>query len=172
MIDVDVHNSFDSAEDLLPYLDPNFKDYLIRGERPGPRGAFPNANRPWLHPEGFMRTDLTDDHNPGANWEVMKERLLDKYDMDFAILTGEEALEVSTMANPHYASALASAYNDYQVEEWLSRDPRLKGSLIVAPQSPQLAAKETGVIAIIRDCGHHSYVIRQANDPKRRAAPG
>ena len=154
MIDCDVHNDWPSAEVLLPYIDPNFRDYLTRGELPGPKGAFPHAHRPWLHPEGFMRTDITDDGHPGANFDVMREKLLDRYDYDFAILTGEEAMEVSTLANPYYASALASAYNDYLIDVWLPRDPRLKGSLVVAPQDPAGAAAE------IRRVGEHPDIVQ------------
>lgn len=154
MIDCDVHNAWTSAHDLLPYLDENWHDYLLRGELPGPAGAFPHANRPWLHPEGFMRTDLTNDHNPGANWEVMKEKLIDRHDIDYAILLGEEAIEASTLANPYYASALVKAYNDYLIDVWLPRDPRLKGSLVVAPQDPHSAANE------IRRLGEHPDIVQ------------
>ncbi len=49
MIDSDVHNAWNSAAELLPYMDHDFRDHLLRGELPGPRGAFPHAHRPWLH---------------------------------------------------------------------------------------------------------------------------
>lgn len=51
MIDCDVHNNWSSAEVLLPFLAPAFREYLERGELPGGRGSFPHAHRPWLHPE-------------------------------------------------------------------------------------------------------------------------
>jgi uncharacterized protein len=154
MIDCDVHNDWGSADVLLPYMEPNFRDYLARGELPGGRGSFPHAHRPWLHPEGFVRTDLTQDGHPGANYEIMRERLLDTYAIDYAILTGEEITEVSTLANPYYASALARAYNEYLVETWLPRDARLKGSLAVAPQDPVGAAAE------IRRAGTHPDIVQ------------
>ena len=37
MIDCDVHNTWASAEELLPYMDRTFRDYLTRGELPGGR---------------------------------------------------------------------------------------------------------------------------------------
>jgi predicted TIM-barrel fold metal-dependent hydrolase len=70
------------------------------------------------------------------------------------VLTGEEAIEVSTLANPYYAQALARAYNDWMVEEWLPRDPRFKGSLVVAPQDPAGAAEE------IRRLGGHPDIVQ------------
>jgi len=154
MIDCDVHNSWSTTDELLPYMDPNFRDYLVRGELPGGRGSFPHAHRPWLHPEGFMRTDLTDDYWPGANYEVMREKLLDYYDIDFAILTSEEVIEISTLANPYYASALAKAHNDWMVDTWLPKDDRFKLSMVVAPQDPKGAADE------IRRIGDHPDIVQ------------
>ncbi len=154
MIDCDVHNDWHSADELLPFLDPNFRDYLQRGELPGPRGAFPHAHRPWLHPEGFMRTDISDDGHPGAHYEVMREKLLDRYDYDYAILLGEEAIEVSTLGNHYFASALARAYNDWMINTWLPKDSRFKGSIVVAPQDPKGAAEE------IRRVGEHPDIVQ------------
>ena len=153
MIDCDVHNDWASAEVLLPYIDPNFRDYLVRGELPGPRGAFPHAHRPWLHPEGFRRHDIKP-ATQEEHYTLMKEHLLDRYGHDVAILTGEEALEVSTLANPFYATALARAYNDWLIDYWLPKDQRFKGSLIVAPQDPKGAAAE------IRRLGHHPDIVQ------------
>jgi len=144
VIDCDVHNQWPSAEVLLPYLEPHYRDQLERGELPGPRGSLPHGHRPWLHPEGFKRTDVLapEAGDTDAHYEALREQLLDRYDLDYAILTGEEAIEVSTLANGRFATALARAYNDWLVEEWLPRDERLRGSLVVAPQDPSGAAKE------------------------------
>ena len=143
MIDCDVHNSWASSQALLPHLDPAFRHALLRGELPGGRDSFPHAHRPWLHPEGFMRADAVPREGPaGSDYELMREQLLDRYDLEYAILTGDEAIEISTLANPHLASALARAANDWTLAEWIPRDPRLKGSLVVAPQDPIGAAAE------------------------------
>lgn len=153
MIDCDVHNNWTTAEVLLPYIDQNFRDYMMRGELPGPRGAFPHAHRPWFHPEGFQRQDINpkteDDH-----YFFMKEHLLDKYALDFAILTGEEIIDLSSIANPYYAAALASAHNDWMIDKWLSRDNRFKGSIVVPSQSPSDAAAE------IRRVGTHPDMVQ------------
>jgi predicted TIM-barrel fold metal-dependent hydrolase len=144
LIDCDVHNTWGSADVLLPYLPPAFREYMERGELPGGSGSFPAAHRPWLHPEDFKRTDAAppDGGPAGSDHAFMCEQLLDRYAIDHAILNGEEAIEVSTLANPYYAQALASAYNDWVLEEWLSRDERLQASLVVAPQDPTAAAAE------------------------------
>ena len=156
MIDCDVHNSWASSRELFPYLEPYFRDFLERGELPGGRESFPHAHRPWLHPEGFTRTDALPPEGgpPGSSYEFLREQLLDRYDVEYAILTGEEAIEVSTLANARLASALARAANDWTIETWLARDPRLKGSLVVAPQDPEAAAEE------IRRLGEHPDIVQ------------
>ena len=156
MIDCDVHNAWSSTDVLLEYLPPAFREYLERGELPGGRGSFPHAHRPWLHPEGFERTDAVPPSGgvAGSDYEFMREQLIDRYEIDVAILTGDEAIEASTLANPYYAQALTSAYNDWMVETWLPRDPRLKGSLVVAPQDPAGAARE------IRRLGGHPDIVQ------------
>jgi predicted TIM-barrel fold metal-dependent hydrolase len=84
----------------------------------------------------------------------MRRQLLDRYGIEWAVLTGDQPIEVSTLANPYYAQALASAYNDYLVDVWLPRDVRFKGSLVVAPQDPAGAARE------IRRLGGHPDIVQ------------
>ncbi|MEM7538702.1 MAG: amidohydrolase family protein [Chloroflexota bacterium] len=156
MIDCDVHNDWANANVLLPYIDDNFRDYLERGERVGGPDSFPHGHRPWLHPEGYRRADLAPQEGmaAGADYAMMKRELLDKFDIEFAILTGEELMDLSTLANPYYASALARAGNEYTIEHWLSLDARLKGSLTIAPQDPRGAAAE------IRRRGDHPDIVQ------------
>jgi uncharacterized protein len=148
IVDCDCHNYWSSATVLEPYLSGVWKDMFIHGERTGPEGAFPHGHRPWFHPHGFSRKDIRplaeDDH-----YAIMKEKHLDPNKIDVAILTGDEPMEASTLANPYYAIALVSAYNDYQIDYWLKKDSRFMGSIVIAPQDPQMAAKE------IRRLGHH-----------------
>ena len=154
MIDCDVHNDWENVHVIEPYMDPFFRDYLQRGESPG-REVMPKATRPWIHPEGFVRTDVNPAGvNPGSDYEMMRAKILDKYDYDYAILTAEEAIWVSTLANAYYATALARAHNDWLIDTWLKKDKRLKGSLVIAPQDPGAAAAE------IRRVGDHPDIVQ------------
>jgi predicted TIM-barrel fold metal-dependent hydrolase len=84
----------------------------------------------------------------------MRSRLLDPLDIEYAILTAGEILSVSAVPNGALAAALASAYNRWLAAEWLPRDRRLKGSLVVAPQEPERAAAE------IRELGEHPDIVQ------------
>ena len=151
-IDCDCHNGWVNADILLPYLEPVWQDYMRRGERPGP-GMLPNAHRPWLHPEHYARRDLKILTNEDV-YPVMKEKHLDPHGFDHVILTGECEIDLSCLANFNYASALVAAYNDHLIADWLQKDDRLYGSLIIAPQNPQMAAQE------IRRVGDHPRIVQ------------
>ncbi len=154
MIDVDVHNDWKNVFDIEPYIDEFYRDYLMRGEAPG-HGVMAKATRPWIHPEDFVRADVRPEGvNPGSDYELMREKILDRYNYDYAILTAEEAIWVSTLANPYYASALAKAHNDWLIDTWLKKDNRFKGSVVVAPQDPKAAAEE------IRRVGGHPDIVQ------------
>ena len=53
----------------------------------------------------------------------------------------------SLPGNFEYATALARAYNEWQITEWLDRDDRLRGSVHVAAQDPRSAADEIDRVA-------------------------
>ncbi len=151
MVDCDVHNFWDDADVLLPYLAPVWKDYYLRGERMGPK-AFPYANRPYLLSEGFRRKDINPENMVG--WVQATRQHCDFYHIDYALLTSDEPLEVSTLANPYYAAGLVSAYNDWQIDYWFQQDARFKGSLVISATDPELAAQE------IRRVGGHPDMVQ------------
>jgi predicted TIM-barrel fold metal-dependent hydrolase len=139
IIDCDVHNRFkDSrASALLPYLPRAYQEdirewglglsgvgYLNGGDRGYRADAWPR--------EGFAGSDL----------DLLREQLLDAYGVEYAILLGQELRPLGTLPNADYAAALARAYNDYLVEQWLSADRRLKGAMLIATQDVPQAVKE------------------------------
>ena len=83
------------------------------------------------------------------------ERLLDPYRIDRAILTGNAgALGIGTHPNARFALAFAQAYNDWLAEVWLPHDPRLKGSMLIAPLDVP------GSVAEIERVGDHPDVVQ------------
>jgi predicted TIM-barrel fold metal-dependent hydrolase len=140
VIDCDVHQNLNSLRELVPYLDPAFREYLERGGYTG----FQLPNYPWVHPSGFTMGDAvpSDGGVPGSHYPTLREQLLDGWNVEFAILTGEDILNVSCMPHPQLAAALASAYNRWLVDTWLPRDDRLRGSLVIATQDAAAATAE------------------------------
>ena len=111
IVDCDVHNNWNSADVLLPYLKDWWRDFYLRGERTGPPGSFPHGHRAWFHPEDFKRQDVQP-QNESDHYAIMKSKHLDANKIDAAILTGDEPLESSTLGNPHLGgtAAITKAY--------------------------------------------------------------
>jgi predicted TIM-barrel fold metal-dependent hydrolase len=136
IIDCDVHNTYRSQTELYPYL---AEPWLTRLKEKGfgyPLETFYGS----VHAK---RLDAKPENGPaGSDYGLMKTQLLDKLSIDYAVLTGEGISGLSYMPDAEYPAALASAYNQYLVEEWLSKDERFLGSLHVAIQHPEAAAAE------------------------------
>jgi predicted TIM-barrel fold metal-dependent hydrolase len=94
------------------------------------------ARSDWMRADGTYGTELAD----------MQKHLFEGEGVTTAILNG--FFYPSTMVgNYEFATALASAYNDWQIAEWLDKDPRLRGSIQVVAQDPQAAANEIDRVA-------------------------
>ena len=152
LVDCDVHNYWDSADVLLPYLQPLWRDRYLRGERPGPKGTFPHAHRPYFHPEGFKRHDINPTDMQG--WLDVTSKHCDDYNIDYAILTSDEPVEASTISDPYFAAGLVSAFNDFQMDVWLPHDERFRTSVVICATDPKLAAEE------IRRVGGHPKMVQ------------
>ncbi len=151
VIDVDVHESMTSIHDLLPYLpEPYYSRVAIADGWKEP--TFPYAY-PMINGVAMAEAVIDDGRPAGSDFEKMKRDLLDAHNIEAAILTG--SFYPSDMrVQPHFASALASAYNDWQIEHWLSKDDRLRGSVCIALQDPVAAAREIDRI------GSHPQVVQ------------
>lgn len=142
LIDCDIHNTVPSDEALKPYLPARWCSYL---DMIGSRTYSPYVKGyvyPKVSPAGGSRLDSWPPSGglPGSDLDFMREQLLDAYEIEYGILNClYRAVE---QRNEEYGAALARAVNEWQVEHWLERDSRLRASIAVTYESPELAAKE------------------------------
>jgi predicted TIM-barrel fold metal-dependent hydrolase len=139
LIDTDIHHEIRSTRDLLPYLSDQWKRYIAE------YGWVPERSIPFnqIRKETKYRMDTrpADGSTPGSSYELLKEQLLDKHNVTFGVLTGWFYEATVCKGWYEFAAARASAYNDYTVEHWLERDPRLLGSITIA-RDPKDAVRE------------------------------
>lgn len=139
IIDTDVHERAELSS-LVPYLEPQWRKYITDF------GWTPDRVLPYAQfaAGGLDRQDakLADGRPGGSDYQLLREQLLDEYDIDYAVLTGW--LDASALAGgwPEFKTALMTAYNRWQLDEWVSRDRRLMGSIHVNAHDPQGAAAE------------------------------
>jgi predicted TIM-barrel fold metal-dependent hydrolase len=136
-LDTDIHNTVPNAKALYPYLSDYWIDQL---QLTGFAGATDK-----YYPVGASVTARSDTHPKGggaagSNLETLRKQALDIPNTDIGILNCLYA--VDGIHNPDAALALSQAVNDWQLNEWLNKEPRLRASIVVPPQYPELAAEE------------------------------
>jgi predicted TIM-barrel fold metal-dependent hydrolase len=152
IVDADVHEGLKSIRDLLPHLDPKWHNHITQYGWQGPANPLPYAV---LSGEDGTRIDwmLQDKSMRGSDLDLMRKHLFDGEQITVGILNGD--FRPSTMQGWHeLATDLATAYNDWQIAEWLNPEPRLRGAIHVAAHDPQVAARE------IDRLGQHPQMVQ------------
>lgn len=147
VIDTDVHNDLKSPKELAPYLPEPWRSRVVTS------GLGINGSGYWSS-VGVLRQDCIPPSGgpPASDPDFLVRDLIEQYGIDYAILTGN-LTNSTTIHDPDFAAALVSAYNDHVIEEWLPKHESFRGSITVASQDPQLAARE-----IDRLAGHPKMV--------------
>ena len=130
-IDCDVHVTLPTTAKLMPYLDDYWREQITtRGiDRLELTSDISNIS-PALRPDWKTSSDV----------EAIRTLALEPFDTDIAIcncLYGAQAVY-----NADLAVALCRAMNDWLAEEFLSKDERLRGSIVLPWQHPEKAALE------------------------------
>ncbi|MPY96021.1 MAG: amidohydrolase family protein [Acidimicrobiia bacterium] len=135
-IDCDVHIAVPAMKALLPYLEDHWREIIVLRGMDGldltsyPPGAPISCREDWRAPG----------RRPGTDLERLRRHALDGFGSRHAIahvLYGAQAVHSEDLA-----AALCRALNDWVAAEWLSPEPRLRASIVVPWQSPELAAAE------------------------------
>jgi uncharacterized protein len=157
-IDAGLHNAVPSIDVLMPHLSSYWQEELRHTAFNGPSSqvyptALPTSAREGL-PDGV----------PGGDVAVLVAQALDNAGVDIGILNCTYA--VDTVHNPDAAIALSRAVNDWQIAEWLERDPRLRASILVPSNDPEASAAE------IARVGDHPGFVQVALPARSRELYG
>jgi predicted TIM-barrel fold metal-dependent hydrolase len=154
MVDVDVHPGPAHPDEVRAYMDMPWRD-RYRGDR----RTF------YRHPVHGSREDSI---TPGVGPEcsdpgLMRRQLIDEYGMGYVILLMRTFCNIHP--DPDYAAAIATAFNSWLADTWLSQhnaDGVFKGSITIAQQDPLLAAAE------IDRCAGHPHIVQVTMDSGAR----
>ncbi|PTY06052.1 amidohydrolase [Verrucomicrobia bacterium LW23] len=147
VFDIEVHSSPPDRESIAKYLPQRYRERYARGYV-GP-AQFGFSQRGGGH--------RTDGDVPGEQLHAnhaapVRRYLLEPFDIEWAICTGNFYF-LSALPDADYAAALASAFNNWTVNEFVVQDPCLLAAITLAPQDPALAVRE-----IERWAGHPRVV--------------
>ncbi len=136
-IDCDVHANVPSYDVLFKYQDPVWVEAARERGWRGPNTAV-------AYPPGAPTTCRSEWRRPGAvpasDVTMLQQDILDPDGTEAAIIQCYYAVE--GLRHPDWAVALASSVNDWLIENWLERDPRLRASIVVPGRDPIAAARE------------------------------
>ncbi|MEA2682298.1 MAG: uncharacterized protein QOK05_626 [Chloroflexota bacterium] len=156
IVDTDVHEYFNGYAALLPYLAEPWRPLIAEWGFNKIDVGFPyvsgsvkrtyESRLEWRPEKGELGSDLG----------VMRRNLFDEWGVEIAIINNLQ-VPVSFMNGSYeFGVALAAAYNDQVIENWLDPEPRLRGSIIVSLDDPAAAARE------IDRVGGHPQMIQVA----------
>ncbi len=133
VIDADLHNVVPNIEVLLPYIPDHWREYLTNSRFRGPI----DQNYPGGAPTS-RRADYPE--NAGTTLQDLQQYALDPWQTEIGILNC--AYEVESLHNPDIAATMAHAVNQWQADEWLSQDSRLRASIVIPSKIPTMGTKE------------------------------
>jgi predicted TIM-barrel fold metal-dependent hydrolase len=138
---------------LLPYLDEYWQHYM----RSYHFDKGPSVPSPWPYAamlpfNGRAEWEL-EDGSHGTELEALQQHLFTEEKVTTAILNGF-LYPSAQVANFELATAVAKAYNDWEIHEWLDKEPRLRGSVQVIANDPDVAAEE------IDRVGQHPQIVQ------------
>lgn len=141
-IDCDVHPALISTKSLRPYLDDYWNEMLtVRNIDNLELTSFPPKAELFGRPDWRPK----DGSKPGSSLDMMRADVLDHFGLKYAIancLYGAQAVY-----NEYIGATLCRAINDWLANEWLSKDKRLRASIVVSLSNPETAAEEVERLA-------------------------
>jgi uncharacterized protein len=147
-IDCDIHNIVPSIDALGPYLPARWRKHVATFGMRQHHGFASGIPYPKVSPGGGARVDAWPPSGlpPGADLDFMREQHLDVQDVECGILNCLYP-KVGEQLNDELGAALARATNDWQISEWLEKEPRLRASIVVPYENAEFSAAEIDRVA-------------------------
>jgi uncharacterized protein len=137
IVDADIHPHALPGE-IRPRLP---RRHVERWDMFGSRVPGPPEIYPRVRNSGFRLDAWPDGGFPGSSLGMVREQLLDEFGIDYGVLIPLQGHSWGA-EEPEYAAALCHALNDWQAQRWLDAEPRLRGSIAIPIEAPELAADE------------------------------
>lgn len=161
--DCDVHPTPRSVEaDLFPHLSQRWRAHLRTTGAIARQGFLSEMQYPKGQPGAVRRDAFPPCGGPaGSDLDFMRAQHLDPNNVRFGVMI--PLGNAQSLQNIDLSVALCAALNAWQVESWTSKEPRLRGSIVVAYQDPQSSVAEIARWAGRRDFVQVSMLSRLPN---------
>lgn len=137
-IDCDIHPAVPDTKALLPFFDEYWRENIL--QRGIERLSLNLTSYPPNAPLSARPDWRAQGKKPGSDFEMLKSQALDAFGMRYAICNVLHAAQV--FHSEDMSAAFCKAVNEWLAREWLDRDARLRASILVPTENPQLAVEE------------------------------
>jgi predicted TIM-barrel fold metal-dependent hydrolase len=166
IVDCDIHPRA-KLEDLRPYLSNHWWNYIqTYGLRPR-HGHVKGYPFPKPTPLASRRDSWPPGGLPASDLDFTRAQHLDFYGIEHGILN-PLAPSGQGDQNTDLSAALAFAINEWQVADWVRREPRLKASVVVPYEDAEASVAEIRRCAGNRDFAHVLLLSRTSEALGRR----
>lgn len=143
LCDIDIHPRLKSPADLKPYLPQRWWEYWQSYGLRRRHGYVKGHPYPKAHPVDGMRRDAFPPGGgmPGSDLAFMRAQYLDRYGLTHGVMNVLSPTGAGEL-NAEFSAAMAAAANEWQKHAWCAQEPRLKASVCVPYEAPDLAAAE------------------------------
>jgi|LNFM01.1.fsa_nt_gb predicted TIM-barrel fold metal-dependent hydrolase len=154
LIDCDIHARPKALTELKPYLSQRWYDHLMTYGTRHRHGFAKGHPYPKSQPANGARRDAfpPDGSMPGSDLAFMQAQHLDHYGIDYGIMNPLSPTGQGEQ-NPEFSAAMATAANEWQIDMFAAKDPRLKASVVIPYEDATASAAE-----IRRRAGDRNYV--------------
>ena len=140
-IDCDLHPAVPGIKSLYPYLSDHWRDIAMQrgmGELDSisyPANAPLTARPDWRIPG----------QKPGSDLNLVRQHALDPFQTSIGIANCLYGVQL--LFSEDLGAGFARAVNDWMAREWLDKEPRLRASIVVPAQNPEMAVDEINRVA-------------------------
>ena len=142
VVDCDIHPNPRTPGDVRQFLPKRWQEHMTTFGSLSREMYSDTIGYPRMSP-AISRTDAWPPNGgpPGSDLDFMREQHLDPNGVEIGNLI-PLATRGPDQRNLDYGAALCTALNDWQVEYWLEKEPRLRGSMLVPHEDPSAAVAE------------------------------
>src|SRR5262245_34632735 len=122
--DCDIHPALRRASDLHPFLPARWREHMATFGEHFRQGLSGNLAWPRMMAAGMRADAFPEAGPPGSDLELMRRQHLDANGVEYGMLIQLSGGGMEER-NLDFAAALSRAVNDWQLEAWVKKEPRL-----------------------------------------------
>ncbi len=141
IVDCDIHPAYRTPADLHPFLEARWREHMTTFGEHLRQGLSGQLAWPRMTASGMRVDAFPEQGPPGSDLELMRRQHLDPNGVEYGMLM-QLSRGGMEERNLEFAAALSRAVNDWQLEAWCKKEPRLRAGIVVPQEDAAFAVTE------------------------------